>query len=553
MKITELVMLARVMSQRYGVEVKVSDNGQASCEIDKGMGGSKYTITVPYLKDYAKYDTMIRGYLDHEIAHVLFTDFDYGKEERQRFQNERKYCALQNIFEDVYVEGRMGRCYPGSRHNLRVLGRNIFTRESLLQWLGDDSNDTAHGRDINRFIEEFVVAYTLHKRRAMLDPELEYADILAGVRQELGKYSQSLEVMLQKMDAVLARPANSTQECCGLAEEIYVLLRSYSVPVGSGNGNKTGQDICDILDEKCEDKDATPRLRKLPGEDLSDVATAFNAAIKAEYADQTTESEEVSGALTAMEEVRGFDRLNFLPTFDATEKDNLSIAQIRAALMRKIPALLQSIQYKPSRTGYTGRLSGRNLYRAGVGDGRLFMHKAERKEQRVDVALLLDLSGSMACRQHECQLCLHAMLGMLKALPKVRACAAVYSDRRHEYVCKFEDREIRNIQFHSASGTTPTAGAVLKILPQLSVHSDVRRILFVITDGEPDSVPAFIASLQIARSQGVEVYGIGIGGIGTRMAPQFGEGMVADANGVNDFPDKLAAMMQRALVKAVAA
>lgn len=65
---------------------------------------------------------MIKGYTDHESAHIRETDFEIlRKANLTPFQHN-----LFNILEDWRVEERLSARYPGCRENFRYLIQKLF-------------------------------------------------------------------------------------------------------------------------------------------------------------------------------------------------------------------------------------------------------------------------------------------------------------------------------------------------------------------------------------------------------------------------------------------
>lgn len=62
----------------------------------------------------------MHGFLDHECAHILYTQFKQGSEWQRKFgEGERSRRAMvANIVEDIRIERLMPRDLPGTKHNL---------------------------------------------------------------------------------------------------------------------------------------------------------------------------------------------------------------------------------------------------------------------------------------------------------------------------------------------------------------------------------------------------------------------------------------------------
>ena len=76
--------------------------------------GKEYLVTLRLSADMSDRDlALVDGYIDHECAHVRFTDFPLF------FSLEPVLRRLTNAVEDIRIEGLMGLRYPGSKINLQ--------------------------------------------------------------------------------------------------------------------------------------------------------------------------------------------------------------------------------------------------------------------------------------------------------------------------------------------------------------------------------------------------------------------------------------------------
>lgn len=563
MRLVELIMLARTMSQRYGVNVTISTDGKSAyAKSFRVAGERKFMIALPCVEDAGKFDRMTRGYLDHEIGHVLFTDFDLVDDMQHGVSP--MLVPVHNIIEDVYIEGRMGKLYPGAAVNMRWLVRNIFTPDmaydTVEKFLRNLSLDAAR---------DFLIAYTLYKRRSLADSALAHSDALFDrVWDIIGKHCPKLGEVRPALDALLREPVSSTREAVKLAKRVVSLIDDFSWSViANQEAVKRGEQGTMTLDSVKDETDAAlQEARNKAGEPMTgkfmrrnrrdltvDAAKAFSATIRANNAQPEKDIDTLEGQISLSLEEEAL-KLQEKWYGVSMGSDHLAkYARLRSMISASLPPLLQSMQYKPCSTGYTGRLADRRLHLSGVGDGRLFHHKAERSAQAVNVALLLDVSGSMSNISYDVHTVLYAMLDVLKSIPGVKASAAAYAGENMFVISRFGDRRISEKLYCHTGGNTPTAGAVLKTVLGLPIEADTRRIVFVITDGEPDSVGAFESAVQIARYQGVEVYGVALRYAGRSLPRVLGEDNYVLAEDVYEFPKKLTEMMKKALVKAVAA
>lgn len=131
---------ARMLSRAYGIRV-VWKGTQA-------MTDGK-TITLPVLPDDAPDELLeaVQGYLDHETAHIIFTNFKCFSD--PSLNEEQRFCV--NTVEDVRIEEAMGNIFPGSPYNLRKVHTWVASRLA------------EHWKEINPF-KRACAAYFFHEK-----------------------------------------------------------------------------------------------------------------------------------------------------------------------------------------------------------------------------------------------------------------------------------------------------------------------------------------------------------------------------------------------------
>lgn len=118
-----IVKIAQMLSE---MNIRVTQIGmRAYVEADRT--GKPIRVNLPYIPDNASEGLVIaiQGFLDHEVAHVLFTDF---KAVKAAYKISRRMGNLHNIIEDTYIERMMRRKFPGSNYNLARL-HDFFIKE----------------------------------------------------------------------------------------------------------------------------------------------------------------------------------------------------------------------------------------------------------------------------------------------------------------------------------------------------------------------------------------------------------------------------------------
>ena len=110
-----LPIIAKALGRRLGVNVVIGARSQA--------GTDGQTIYLPPLPAASAPLAMLaNGFIDHEAAHVRYTDFTVAKPAGLA-------GLLTNLLEDIRVERALGAAYPGSRRNLAALVDHLESHE----------------------------------------------------------------------------------------------------------------------------------------------------------------------------------------------------------------------------------------------------------------------------------------------------------------------------------------------------------------------------------------------------------------------------------------
>ena len=149
-------VVVRVIRMLLDRGIEVTQNGtRAFCAWDRSTGELK-RINIPQIPDDADADFIraIHGFIDHEVAHVLFTDSELltswardlqskamkGDISRAEMGGRQK---MQNIIEDVYIEHEIRKLYRGSKDNLDNVASWVCLNHTdmVLQKAEKDGND----------------------------------------------------------------------------------------------------------------------------------------------------------------------------------------------------------------------------------------------------------------------------------------------------------------------------------------------------------------------------------------------------------------------------
>ena len=198
--------------------------------------------------------------------------------------------------------------------------------------------------------------------------------------------------------------------------------------------------------------------------------------------------------------------------------------------MVRLQGLVQASRFDrplPQRSGT--RLMGKRLYRATLGDPRLFARKRERIAVNTALHLLIDLSSSMRApvsmgsglERLRADIALESALALALALDAINGVSLAVSafpsrSGRESGIATLirhgERARARAGAFvQDARGGTPMRGALWFAAADLLARSEPRRVILVLTDGQPADREATSALLAQCSAAGLETLGIGIG------------------------------------------
>ena len=202
-----------------------------------------------------------------------------------------------------------------------------------------------------------------------------------------------------------------------------------------------------------------------------------------------------------------------------------------ARLSARLQGLVQASRMDRPRPVRSGRRldTRRRLHRVAVADARIFARKSHRIAPNTAIHLLVDLSGSMHATVHRrdgtqstrAGSALESALALALALdgiPGVTVAATAFPgragtpDRVTRMVGHGESpRACAGTFVQAPRGGTPMAQALWYAAADLLACREDRRMLVVLTDGEPDDAAEVLRLLGLCRQAGIETVGIGMG------------------------------------------
>ena len=498
-----LPLLASVLGNTYGVHVRIG--GSDAC-----TDGN--VIQLPSLPVDCGEELLllVRGFIDHESAHIRYTDFKAFKEAALDAVTKN----LFNAIEDWRVENRLAAVFPGCRHNFHELIHRFFVEDATKERAGERSPALS------------VLNYVLLTVRSWDVPE---------VSQPLGEETTSLDThfpgMRQSLDLILAQirqECPDTSSAIDYARQLAHCLKSWKSPSQEEQNQESGT--------QTENTSASEKGREASTSAASaqETSSVGNSCLPA----GETGQDRLSGIPTIVDTlpvdmgnwlgkqleahaagdsgrkvemaVEGSCEVHLLP-----DQDREKAVRMATALKARMLGLLQAHTLRHAISGRQGKLETGKLYRLSTGSPRVFQKRASVHKLDTAVHILLDSSGSM--HGESIKLAVQACYAVGKALEHLSGISLgitsfpAYRDGKIGVfpLVKHGQKMTDRMQMQ-AHGGTPLAEALWWVMRQMLILKETRKVVLILTDGVPDDVPQCLQALEALRKTGVEVYGIGM-------------------------------------------
>jgi Mg-chelatase subunit ChlD len=475
-----LPLVASVLGKKYGVQVQVG--GDTACT----DGNIIRLPTLPLEADDVL-TGMVRGWIDHESAHIRETDFDVLKDKdvTPLIKN------IWNIFEDWWVENALAKRFPGCRTNLHWLIEHEFTKRMK--------------KPRNPAMQ--ILNYVLLAVRAWDVKAVEKnRDIVGAFTQ------QAYPDLFAKLNSLLEQVkvnCHSSQDAMRHAKNAAALIKAESLKLDSEHQkqeesaqNKSGQ--AGSSKRRLNKQEGLQKLLQASEGDLPD-GLGEQVASELEAAAPSNPLGGVSMAIEAAKQLIPFEIDEYY-----------AVRRASAALHARLHSLLQSKTLVRRSGSRHGKLDTGRLYRLNH-DPKVFLRNGEKQGINTAVHILLDCSSSMRDRM---ELASQACFGITNSLYKINGISvgvtAFPADNVFNRVCATVCPMLRHGQgLHTnfklrPSGSTPMGEAIWWVMAQCFSLKENRKIILIITDGKPDSVENTEKAIEHGKRLGFEFYGIGI-------------------------------------------
>jgi cobaltochelatase CobT len=519
---------ARMLAREYGIRVVWKGTN--------AMTDGK-TITLPVLPDDAPDELLeaVQGYLDHETAHIIFTDFPAVINYQPKLNQEQHFCY--NITEDLRIEEAMGKLFPGAPYNLR----------KCHEWLS--ARIAEHWGEINQF-KRACVAYFYHEKFG--PNEQWYKDVVDDKTKEL----------VEKCVVAVGDPhdMNTTVDAVKAGLRMYEVLKEEAEQekkereereeaakkagiAGAGKGQGQPQ----------KGKDGKPIITSVGelGQELSKQAgELIEAAIKSGKLGGYgyTHGQEEAGYLvysTAGDTVKPMPDGNITKNGDALKRLREESRDMTNVIKTRLVNALRAMSKRRWLGGKEeGKLDTRRLHAAVIGTtDNVYKQLTEKMHMNTVVGMAIDHSGSMDGRKLE--LAGKAAIVLGDALNILRIPFMVYGystespDRGNvpqdttpyarwgklwiRYYRDFDESWEKGAlrlagSMHNVQANTLDAESVKHGIRRLLLRPEKRKILLVLNDGMPFPGYGNVGRCQqhlhdvvaSAKAAGVEVVAFGI-------------------------------------------
>ncbi len=554
-------IVAAAIGNRFGV--KVSVGGDQAYTDGKSIQLPAYEGDDPDYQDYAW------GLLAHEAAHIRYSDFTL------RYGNSVLRRRLCNAIEDVRIEHELSKDFPGTRLTIRtVIEKMIAKSDFVAASESDHPANILYGFVLKslraRVLGQTALLPLVEQTESALKSAFPKGAVtrLKGLLSEVPEGLQLENDCLQLTDRILTmieqefeqqRRRNQTQQSEdeeGSPESDDTDQDAESADLDSGQRepderlpNDTADDpsseSASIDDSKLENPDDEPATSSdsstsnPQGEDkenamIADPMGVLQTLLSAGDSDiEQDVFESLKSALSLAAE-NGSELLmpsGHEPPMDERagafllRKVQSESGKIRAALQ----GLVQSQTLNRSQPACRGRrLDGKRLHRLPLGETKLFQRKQSKVAPNTAIHLLLDKSESMGYQVTDSHgqpigsrmpIALEATLALALAfegIPGVNPGVTAFPGRQDDSVYRLLEHGQRvNARAGAfslaAAGSTPMTEAIWFGAASLLRCREPRKVLMVMTDGQPNDTLSTLELLQRCHDTGIETVGVGLG------------------------------------------
>ncbi|EGR0518971.1 MULTISPECIES: VWA domain-containing protein [Gammaproteobacteria] len=543
-----LPIVAAAYGEKFGVKVLIQ--GQ-----DAFTDGERIVIPTANPDD-PHYQQIAWGYLAHEAAHIRHTNFDMV----QKASSKPIRKALLNIIEDVRIENELAKDYPGTRRSiLQVIEYMVDTQQMCVPEQPEPASN--------------LQAWLLFRLRCHFLGQKALTPLYQAVDERVRQLFPA--AAMSRLSAMLTAVPSlaSTGEVLKLVDAIVAMLEEESRPPqdesDADNGDEIGQDASNDSNSSSDSQtpetgsSATGDAAETGDSDNSDQADNLRQALEASAAQFEPDTfAQVAEVLSEQAEGhQGVTPLSLPQAEQAMLGDEaiLTLSASESAQIRaRLRGMVQSSQDNRNHAKRHGlRVATHRLAASQAGESRLFIQRQPRIAPNAAVHLLVDISGSMGKPigegnrkyfhvANEAALALAmALEGIPGVVPAVSYFPGIHQEVSIALLPKQSVRHRAACFDQKPRGCTPMAQAMWFAANSLLAQKQKRKLMIVLTDGDPDDWAATHDIVDRCRRSGFELLGIGIQ---TRSVEKFFPQSIV-INDVKDLKRELFEVTQQLLIQ----
>tara|TARA_R110001606_G_scaffold58002_1_gene139324 strand:- start:397 stop:2046 length:1650 start_codon:yes stop_codon:yes gene_type:complete len=541
-----LPIVAAAYGEKFGVKVLIQ--GQ-----DAFTDGERIVIPTANPDD-PHYQQIAWGYLAHEAAHIRHTNFDMV----QKASSKPIRRALLNIIEDVRIENELAKDYPGTRRSIsQVIEYMVDTQQMCVPEQPEPASN--------------LQAWLLFRLRCHFLGQKALTPLYQAVDERVRQLFPA--AAMSRLSAMLTAVPSlaSTCEVLKLVDAIVAMLEEESRPPQdeSDGGDDIGQDVSNDSNSSSDSQtpetgsSATGDAAETSDSDNSDQADNLRQALEASAAQFEPDTfAQVAEVLSEQAEGhQGVTPLSLPQAEQAMLGDEaiLTLSASESAQIRaRLRGMVQSSQDNRNHAKRHGlRVATHRLAASQAGESRLFIQRQPRIAPNAAVHLLVDISGSMGKpigegnRKyfHVANEAALALAMALEGIPGVVPAVSYFPGIHQEVSIALLPKQ--SVRHRAASfdqkprGCTPMAQAMWFAANSLLAQKKKRKLMIVLTDGDPDDWAATHDIVDRCRRSGFELLGIGIQ---TRSVEKFFPQSIV-INDVKDLKRELFEVTQQLLIQ----
>ncbi|WP_220105795.1 VWA domain-containing protein [Vibrio cholerae] len=543
-----LPIVAAAYGEKFGVKVLIQ--GQ-----DAFTDGERIVIPTANPDD-PHYQQIAWGYLAHEAAHIRHTNFDMVKKASSK--PIRK--ALLNIIEDVRIENELAKDYPGTRRSIsQVIEYMVDTQQMCVPEQPEPASN--------------LQAWLLFRLRCHFLGQKALTPLYQAVDERVRQLFPA--AAMSRLSAMLTAVPSlaSTGEVLKLVDAIVAMLEEESRPPqdesDADGGDDIGQDASNDSNSSSDSQtpetgsSVTGDAAETSDSDNSDQADNLRQALEASAAQFEPDTfAQVAEVLSEQAEGhQGVTPLSLPQAEQAMLGDEaiLTLSASESAQIRaRLRGMVQSSQDNRNHAKRYGlRVATHRLAASQAGESRLFIQRQPRIAPNAAVHLLVDISGSMGKPigegnrkyfhiANEAALALAmALEGIPGVVPAVSYFPGIHQEVSIALLPKQSVRHRAACFDQKPRGCTPLAQAMWFAANSLLAQKQKRKLMIVLTDGDPDDWAATHDIIDRCRRSGFELLGIGIQ---TRSVERFFPQSIV-INDVKDLKRELFEVTQQLLIQ----